>query len=82
MGRYIVDAETNGLLHELDVVHCIVLKNIDTGDILSCADQPGYPSIERALDYLSEATEIIGHNVINFDLRALNKVYPQPCTRP
>jgi DNA polymerase I-like protein with 3'-5' exonuclease and polymerase domains len=76
MGRYIVDAETNGLLHELDVVHCIVLKNIDTGDILSCADQPGYPSIERALDYLSEATEIIGHNVINFDLRALNKVYP------
>jgi DNA polymerase I-like protein with 3'-5' exonuclease and polymerase domains len=76
MGRYIVDAETNGLLHELDVVHCIVLKNIDNGDILSCADQPGYPSIERALDYLSEATEIIGHNVINFDLRALNKVYP------
>ena len=76
MGRYIVDAETNGLLHELDVVHCIVLKNIDTRDILSCADQPGYPSIERALDYLSEATEIIGHNVLNFDLRALNKVYP------
>jgi DNA polymerase I-like protein with 3'-5' exonuclease and polymerase domains len=76
MGRYIVDAETNGLLHELDVVHCIVLKNIDTGDILSCADQPGYPSIERALDYLSEATEVIGHNLISFDLRALNKVYP------
>jgi DNA polymerase I-like protein with 3'-5' exonuclease and polymerase domains len=76
MGRYIVDAETNGLLHELDVVHCIVLKNNDTGDILSCADQPGYPSIERALDYLSEATEVIGHNLISFDLRALNKVYP------
>jgi DNA polymerase I len=82
MGRYIVDAETNGLLHELDVVHCIVLKNIDTGDILSCADQPGYPSIERALDYLSEATEIIGHNVINFDLRALNKVYPSLALDP
>jgi DNA polymerase I-like protein with 3'-5' exonuclease and polymerase domains len=82
MGRYIVDAETNGLLHELDVVHCIVLKNIDTGDVLSCADQPGYPSIERALDYLSEATEIIGHNVINFDLRALNKVYPSLALDP
>ena len=82
MGRYIVDAETNGLLHELDVVHCIVLKNIDTGDILSCADQPGYPSIERALDYLSEATEIIGHNVISFDLRALNKVYPSLALNP
>ena len=82
MRRYIVDAETNGLLHELDVVHCIVLKNIDTGDVLSCADQPGYPSIERALDYLSEATEIIGHNVINFDLRALNKVYPSLALDP
>jgi DNA polymerase I-like protein with 3'-5' exonuclease and polymerase domains len=82
MGRYIVDAETNGLLHELDVVHCIVLKNIDTGDILSCADQPGYPSIERALDYLSEATEVIGHNLISFDLRALNKVYPSLALDP
>jgi DNA polymerase I-like protein with 3'-5' exonuclease and polymerase domains len=76
MSRFLLDCETNGLLHELDVVHCLVLKNVETGEILSCADQPGYPSIDRALDYISEATQLIGHNVINFDLRALNKVYP------
>ena len=76
MSRFLLDCETNGLLHELDVVHCLVLKNVETGEVLSCADQPGYPSIDRALDYISEATQIIGHSVINFDMRALSKVYP------
>ena len=77
MSRFLLDCETNGLLHELDVVHCLVLKNVETGEVLSCADQLGYPSIDRALDYISEATQLVGHNVINFDLRALNKVYPR-----
>lgn len=40
------------------------------------ADQPGYPPIREALDRLSEADLIVGHNVIGFDLPAIAKVYP------
>ena len=44
--RWTMDIETDGLLWELSKVHCLVLRNVDTGEIKSCADQPGYLSIE------------------------------------
>jgi hypothetical protein len=35
--RYVFDIETNGFLDQLDRVHCLVLKDIDTGRCsLSC----------------------------------------------
>jgi DNA polymerase I-like protein with 3'-5' exonuclease and polymerase domains len=76
MTRFILDIETNGLLPVLTKIHSIVLRNVDTGDVISCADDPDYFSIERGLDYISEATELIGHNVIKFDLPAIKKLYP------
>ena len=36
--RFVVDLESNGLLHEMDRVHCIVLRDIDTGEVHSHAD--------------------------------------------
>ena len=35
MPRYIYDIETNGLLDQLDTVHCIAAINLDTGERLS-----------------------------------------------
>ncbi len=76
MARYIFDIETNGLLPELNRVHCLAIKNEDTGERFSCNDQPGHrPTIRDGIRLLSEATEIIGHNVIGFDIPALAKVY-------
>jgi DNA polymerase I len=72
----ICDIETNGLLHELDRVHCIVLRDVTTGEVHSCADQDGYLPLQRALDLVSKADQLVGHNLINFDIRALKKVYP------
>ena len=74
--RLVLDLESNGLLPEMDTIHCIVLRDLDTGNIISCADQPGYHSLETALDFIKEATLIVGHNVIKFDLPALRKIYP------
>lgn len=71
-----MDIETNGLLHELDCVHCIVLRDVATGEVHSCADQDGYLPLQRALDLVSKADQLVGHNLINFDMRALKKVYP------
>ena len=74
--RLVLDLESNGLLPQMDTIHCIVLRDLDTGNIISCADQPGYHSLEMALDFIREATLIVGHNVIKFDLPALRKIYP------
>ena len=66
--RYVFDIETNGFLHLCDKVHCIVLKNIDTGEILTLEN-------ETAIKKLEEAELIIGHNIIKFDIPVLEKLY-------
>lgn len=76
MSRYIFDVETNGFLDVLDRVHCLVFMDVDTCEITSCADQPGYTSIEEGLRVLLKADELIAHNGIKFDLPAIRKVYP------
>lgn len=80
--RLCLDCETDGLLHELSVVHCLVLRDVDTGEIYSCANQPGYMSIQEGLDLARNADMLIMHNGIGFDLRALKKVYPEFKLRP
>ena len=65
--RYIFDIETNGFLNVCDTVHCIVLKNIDTGEILT-------PSNQEAVKLLENAELLIGHNIIKFDIPVLERL--------
>ena len=68
MSSFIFDIETNGFLNVCDKVHCIVLKNIDTGEILTSSN-------EDAIKLLEDAELIIGHNIIKFDIPVLEKLY-------
>lgn len=77
MKRIVCDVETDGLLAELTVVHSLVLRDMDTDEVVSCANQPGYTRIEDGLSLLSEAERIYMHNGIGFDYWALAKVYPK-----
>lgn len=71
----VFDIETNGLLNDLDRLHCMVVTDADTGETHGFADQPGYSPLQQGLDWLAEADVIVGHNIIGFDLPALEKVY-------
>ena len=75
MSRLVFDIETNGLLHELDKVFCLITQDLDTGAIDIYADALGHPSIASGLGRLRDADALIGHNIINFDLIALDMVY-------
>lgn len=68
--RLIFDIETNGLLKTVSAVHCIVAYDIDT-DTEYRFDPT---QIENGLEFLQSATELIGHNIMDYDLRALKKV--------
>jgi DNA polymerase I-like protein with 3'-5' exonuclease and polymerase domains len=72
----VFDIETDGFLEELTKTHCLVLRDANTDEVISCADQPGYVPIEKGLEVLHEADSIIGHNILDFDIPALQKVYP------
>ena len=75
MKRIVFDCETDNLLPLVTKVHCLVLRDLETGQVLSCAEQPGYSRIRDGLAALSKAERVYGHNVIDFDLPALEKVY-------
>lgn len=78
MARYAFDIETNGLLDTMDTVHSLVLQDVDTGNYWSTHDQDpeNNDTIEEGLMMLMESDQIIGHNIIKFDISAIQKVYP------
>ena len=65
-----IDAETDGLLDKLTVIHCLGFGG--EGDIQVANDQDnGSPSIEGALVCAENWSRVIGHNIIGFDIPAI-----------
>src|SRR5690349_5989266 len=67
----IFDIETNGFLEELTKVHCIAIATPSGVESFNGA------RISLALERLEQAEVLIGHNIQDFDLPAIKKVYPQ-----
>ncbi|WP_234840636.1 DNA polymerase [Sinorhizobium meliloti] len=75
----VFDIETDGLIPEMTKVHSLVIKDANTGDNWSCTehgDEDEYFSVEHGLELLMKADTIVGHNVIDFDIPAIQKIYP------
>jgi len=70
--RIVWDIETNGLLDTMDTLHCICVKCIESGETQSFYGD----GVQNGLRLLTEAEEIIGHNIIAFDIPAIRLVYP------
>ena len=77
MTRYIFDIECNGFLDTVSKLHSLVLLDMDTGEMLSYAfPDTKSDDIDEAAVRLEHAEELIGHNVIAFDIPVLQKLYP------
>jgi DNA polymerase-1 len=80
----VFDIETDGLLPTLTRIHCINVIERSTGRKLSFnhgvyADGSPAPrdgTIEDGLAMLADADVLAGHNIIAFDIPAIQKVYP------
>lgn len=74
------DIETDGLLDTVTKVHCLVIKDREAGAIKRYADLMVYKdihgTIEDGLRVLMGSPLVIGHNIINYDIPVLNKLYP------
>jgi DNA polymerase-1 len=83
--RYVFDLETNGLLPEVTAVWCLVIKDTDTQETFSYSDYDSeLPDLKEGLDKLHTANELIGHNIIGYDLAVLKKLFgwaPLPSQR-
>ena len=71
--KLIFDIETNGLLDSLDQVHCMSVIDLDMPeDVLMFS----HKNLVAGVEMLMAAEELIGHNIIKFDIPAIKKVYP------
>ena len=69
---FIFDLETNGLYEEVTTIHCLVMKDTDTGEVQYYTnDDLGY-----GLQVLMDSDLIVGHNVIKYDIPVIQKLYP------
>ena len=74
--KLVFDIETDGLLAELTKIHSLCIADVTTGETWSFADQPGYSPIATGIQMLADAEWICGHNVISFDVCAIQKIFP------
>lgn len=70
--RLVFDLEADGLYWEASRIHCLVAKDVSTGDLHSF----GPDKVEEGLRFLMSAEEVIGHNVIGYDIPVAQKLYP------
>ncbi len=66
------DLETDGLLEEVTKIHCIVAKDLDTGEITKFRPH----QIEAGLTFINSSSRIIGHNFQGYDIEVIEKLYP------
>lgn len=82
MPSYIFDVETNGLLRSkkdsppMDRIHVLVMRDVDTRETFVFRRNDQEDTIEDGILMLHEADQIIGHNVVHFDVKAIQRVYP------
>lgn len=67
--KYIFDLEADSLLDDVTTVHCLVL--IENDKVISFTPD----KIQDGLKLMSKADELVGHNIIDYDLRVLKKLY-------
>ena len=68
----IFDIETNGLLRTVDKLHCIAIFDTKTEELSSYSGN----TLKEGLEKLMKAEELIGHNIVKYDIPTLQKLYP------
>ena len=70
--KLLFDIETNGFLENVTKVHCLVIKDAETNEVTTYHGA----SILAGIDTLERADQLIGHNILKFDLPVIQKLYP------
>ena len=72
----IFDIETDGLLYNVTTIHCLAIHDLSTDETISYNDNGNQEPITRGIQRLADADQIIGHNIIGYDIPVIRKLYP------
>jgi hypothetical protein len=76
MQRVVFDCETNGLYEDVTKVHCLVLRDWTLTKFSRVQTQRQAIPPLRKVCVLSKAERVYGHNIIDYDIPVLRKLYP------
>lgn len=69
----IFDLETDGFLDVVTKIHCLVIKDTETGEVIPWTGS----QISAGVHYLQHCgLTLVGHNIIKYDLQVIQKLYP------
>ena len=71
--RLLFDIESNNYLEHMTEIHCLVTIDVDTNEVRKFRPS----EIKAGLKHLQAAKVLIGHNIIDFDIRGIKKLYPR-----
>ena len=87
VGTIVFDLETNGLLRNATQIHCAALYWVTDNRTEAYNDEKysvqakelpmgSNYSITTAINHLTDADIVVGHNIIGFDLPLIKRLYP------
>lgn len=73
----IFDIETDGFQQDATKIHCLVIKDTDSGFVYTYGKPYGQRDLEEGLRFMMRSKDpLVAHNGINFDLPILRRFYP------
>ena len=71
----VFDLEADGLLPEITTIWCIGISDVEEKTVQSYSDlDSSLPSLQEGIERLLTADRIVGHNIIGYDIPAIEKV--------
>lgn len=72
----VFDLETDGLYDDCTQIHCIGVYDLDTKQTLVYNDTGSAEPITKGVQLLEDACNLVGHNIIGYDLPVIRKLFP------
>ena len=71
------DIETNGLLKEVNVLHCMCVYDTETEKMYRFDPTNIEDGVKMLQEEIDKGGMLCGHNIIDYDIPALEKLYPK-----
>jgi hypothetical protein len=72
----IFDLETDGLYDDVTCIHCICIHDLDAKQTLVFNDTGSQQPVVKGIQMLEDASHLIGHNIISYDIPVVRKLFP------
>jgi DNA polymerase I-like protein with 3'-5' exonuclease and polymerase domains len=80
VSTYVFDVEADGFLDAATKIHCIVLRDVETGKVACYHEDddvgPKHGTILEGIERLAASDGVIGHNILGYDIPLVRKLYP------